>query len=105
MKLSQASRWVSTSLLDSDAIPSFAQRARKWRVTRARMAQMMKLTHLAPDPQEGLLFLPRTVSGRAGITARDLRAISADVDWGRQDAMAECLTSGTTGLTACPIPF
>ncbi len=83
-------------LLASGAVGSMTELARRYRVTRARMSQIMNLNHLAPEIQEGLLFLPRTATGRARITERDLRAISAEVDWGRQCAMAECLTSGTT---------
>jgi len=33
-------------------------------VTRARITQIMKLLNLAPDIQEEILFLPRTVKGR-----------------------------------------
>jgi hypothetical protein len=48
----------------------------------------MNLLHLAPEVQETLLFLPRTVAGRAGITERDLRTVVAEVDRGRQRHVA-----------------
>ncbi len=83
-------------LLASVVVGSLAELARKSRVTRARMTQIMALNRLAPELHEALLFLPRTVSGRVPVTERDLRAISAEVDWGRQRAMAACFTSGTT---------
>ncbi len=50
----------------------------------ARITQIMNPNHLAPDLQERLLFLLRTVSGRAVLTERELRAVAAEVDWGRQ---------------------
>ena len=71
-------------LLASGAVGSLAELARSMQVTRARMTQINALNHLAPDLQERLLFLPRTVSGRAGNTERDLRAVAAEVGWGRQ---------------------
>ena len=71
----------------SGAVGSLAELARLMRVTRARITQIMILNHLAPEIQEALLFLPRTVSGRAVLTERDLRAVAAEVDWGRQREM------------------
>jgi len=47
----------------------------------------MNVTRLAPGIQEALLFLPRTVAGRAPVTERDLRAVAAEVEWGRQKEM------------------
>ena len=41
---------------------------------------MMSLLQLAPDIQEGLLFLPPVTSGKESITEPDLRAIVAEED-------------------------
>ena len=75
-------------LIQSGAVSSYSELAPLGGVTRARMTQIMALNRLAADLQERLLFLPRTVSGRAGITERDLRAFVAEVDWARQREMA-----------------
>jgi hypothetical protein len=44
----------------------------------------MNLLHLAPDIQEGLLFLPPTVRGRDPIILADLQPIAAAFDWRKQ---------------------
>ena len=74
-------------LQTSGAAGSLAELARSMRVTSARMTQIMNLNHLAPEFQEALLFLPRTVAGRAPVTERELRAVAAELDWGRQEEM------------------
>ena len=61
--------------------------ARLVHVTQPRMTQIMNLLHLAPDIQEELLFLPRVTAGRDRITERDLRPVTAAVDWVRQRRM------------------
>jgi hypothetical protein len=65
-------------------VPDYATLARLGQVTRARMSQIMDLVYLAPDIQEEILFLPRTVKGRDPITEHDLRPIAAIVDWHAQ---------------------
>ena len=77
-------------------VSSMAELAQSMRVTRARMTRIMNLNHLAPEIQEALLFLPRTVSRQAGITERDLRAVAAEVESGRQRARASGKRSLTT---------
>ena len=62
----------------------YADLSRVERVSRPRMTQIMNLLLLAPDIQEEILFLPRTVCGRAVVTERALRAIVAEPEWGRQ---------------------
>lgn len=61
-----------------------ADLARLGQVSRARVTQIMNLLHLAPDIQEAILFLPRVAEGRDPISERDLRPITAEVDWDRQ---------------------
>ena len=67
-------------LLRSRTIRDYAELARLGRVTRARMTQIMKLLHLAPDIQEQILFLPVI----KGLNERNLRPLVAWVDWGEQ---------------------
>ncbi len=69
----------------------YASIARLGFVTRARMTQIMALLNLAPDIQEQLLFLPRTVRGRDPITERDLRPFTRVLDWNRQREMWRAL--------------
>ena len=71
-------------LLGHGEAPGYAALARVGQVTRARMSQIMGLNHLAPDIQEEILFLPRTVQGRDPVTEHDLRPIVSLLDWGEQ---------------------
>jgi hypothetical protein len=71
-------------LVRSGAVKDYAELARLGHVTRARVSQIMNLLNLAPDFQELLLFLPRTVRGRAPIILRDLQPIASTPDWKRQ---------------------
>jgi hypothetical protein len=74
-------------LVQSGEVDDYAELARLGRVTKARMSQIMGLLQLAPDVQEEVLFLPAATSGRDSVTERQLRAIVAEVDWGRQRGM------------------
>ncbi|HQI27050.1 MAG TPA: hypothetical protein PLT20_03115, partial [Sedimentisphaerales bacterium] len=58
-------------------VRDYADLARLGYVTRARITQIMNLLNLAPDIQEEILFLPRTVKGRDPIRERDVRPIAA----------------------------
>ena len=73
-------------LLRRGDVPDYATLARLGQVTRARMSQIMDLLYLAPDTQEEILFLPRTVQGRAPVVERDLRPIVSLLDWEEQRA-------------------
>jgi hypothetical protein len=53
-------------------------------VTRARVSQIMNLVNLAPDIQEAVLFLPRTVKGRDALHLRQLQPIASAMDWRTQ---------------------
>jgi hypothetical protein len=72
------------SLVQRGEIQDYADIARLGLVTRARMTQIMNLLNLAPDIQEEILFLPRTLKGYDPISERDLRPIAAIMDWARQ---------------------
>ena len=71
-------------LLRDGTVADQAELARLGNVTRARVTQIMNLLHLAPDIQEALLFLPRVERGRDPVTERELRAVVAEAEWGRQ---------------------
>lgn len=73
-------------LVKSGAVKDYAELARLGKVTRARMTQVMNLLMLAPDLQEQLLFLPKTLSGRDPIKLLDLQPVAAELNWRRQRA-------------------
>jgi hypothetical protein len=58
--------------------------ARLVHVTQPRMTQIMNLNHLAPDIQEGLLFLPSVGRGRETLRERMLRLVVAERTWSAQ---------------------
>jgi len=70
--------------LQAGRLKDLADIARLSGITRARATQIMNLLHLAPDIQEKILFLPRTVEGRASITERALRDATSLLDWSAQ---------------------
>lgn len=70
-------------LLREKKIRDYAELARRGRVTRARMTQIMKLLHLAPDIQEQILFLQPI----SGLNERNLRRIVSRIDWNEQRRM------------------
>ena len=61
-----------------------AQLARYGHVTRARLTQIMNLRLLAPDIQEQILHLPRTVKDRAAIKYDDVAPLIQIPNWQRQ---------------------
>jgi hypothetical protein len=70
-------------LVREETIQDYAELARRGRVTRARMTQIMKLLDLAPDLQKQILFLPES----KGINERNLRPITGEIDWHKQRRM------------------
>jgi hypothetical protein len=75
-------------LVQEKKIRNCAELAHRGRVTRARMTQIMKLLHLAPDIQEQILFLPPI----KGLNDRNLRPIVHRVDWDEQRRMFQKYT-------------
>lgn len=67
-------------LVRQQKVPDYAEAARRGRVTRARMTQILRLLDLASDLQEQILFLP---SGHK-LKERHLRPIVKCIDWGEQ---------------------
>jgi len=74
--------------LRDETMRDYAELAQFGRVTRARMTQIMKLLHLAPDIQEQLLFLPLI----QGLNERNLRTIVSQIEWSEQRRMFQKIT-------------
>ena len=73
-------------------IASYAEVAELGHVSRARVSQILNLLNLAPDIQEAILFLPRTVRGRDPLILRTLQPLASTSDWRRQRMLWEQLT-------------
>jgi hypothetical protein len=71
-------------LIRSGQVTGYAELARLGHVSRARLSQIASLLGLAPDLQEEILFLPRTLRGRDPIQLRHLLPIAAIPDWRKQ---------------------
>jgi hypothetical protein len=87
-------------LVNDGTVRDYADLARRGHVTRARMTQIMKLLHLAPDIQEQILFLPPV----DGLNERNLRSIVRQTDWTVQRRMFHQITVGLE-LRKCRAPF
>lgn len=70
-------------LVNDGTIRDYADLARRGHVTRARITQIMKLLHLAPDIQEQILFLPPINR----LNERNLRPIVRLIRWDEQRTM------------------
>ena len=68
----------SGKVANQSALAEYAQ------ITPARLTQILTLLNLAPDIQEEILFLPRTVKGRGEVKERDVRRIAMKQVWGAQ---------------------
>jgi hypothetical protein len=73
--------------LRAGQVSDYTRLAELGHVTRPRISQIMNLLNLAPDIQEQILFLPRTLSGRDPIHLRQLQPIAAAPDWQKQRRM------------------
>ncbi len=65
-------------------IKDFSGLARLGCLTRARVSQVMKLVWLAPDIQQEILSLPRTLAGRFPISEVAARRIANEPLWREQ---------------------
>jgi hypothetical protein len=74
-------------LIRTGVIRDHADIARLGGVSKARVSQVMALLDLCPAIQEAILSLPRTLYGRDPITERQLRPITATLDWDEQRAL------------------
>lgn len=73
--------------IESGEILSQAEAARRLGLTRARLSQILDLTNLAPDVQEGILFL-EAIDGREPLTERSLRGALRFTAWDEQRTRA-----------------
>ena len=79
------------AFVQTGAVADHTDLARLAGVTRQRMSQIMNLLLLAPDIQEEIVDLPRTLSGRDEVTERHLRAVVVEPLWARQRALWRAL--------------
>ena len=78
-------------LIKAGEVVDQADLARMGNVSRARVTQIMNLLQLAPEIQEAILFLPRTVKGRDPIREIMVRPLAAEPDWRKQRRLWKCL--------------
>ena len=78
-------------LIKAGEVADQAELARLGNVSRARVTQIMNLLQLAPDIQQAILFLPRTVNAHDPIREIMLRPIAAEPDWRKQRRLWKCL--------------
>lgn len=89
-------------LLAEGVARDYADLARLGGVTRAGLTQIMNLTLLAPDIQEAMLFLPRTLHGRDPLQEPHLRPITLVPDWRKQRKLWRALAAAAgVGCVAC----
>ena len=83
-------------MIDLGEIQDYVDVARLGYITRARASQIMNLTLLAPDIQEGILFNEQAIPAGLQLSERDLRSVSKLIDWRDQrkrlSAVLECLS-------------
>jgi len=72
------------SLVREGKVSDYTSLAAIGHLSKPRVTQIMNLTNLAPEIQETLLFLPKTMLGPDPITERQMRPVAAAVDWERQ---------------------
>ncbi|NND98820.1 MAG: hypothetical protein HKN47_15985 [Pirellulaceae bacterium] len=77
----------SRDLVRDGVVINQSELAHYGQISTTRMSQIMWLDNLAPDIQEQILALPRTVQGRDTIQERDVRPIAKTHDWARQRKM------------------
>jgi hypothetical protein len=80
-------------LIRSGQVTGYAELAHLGHVSRARLSQIVSLLCLAPNIQEEILFLPRTLNGRDPIQLRHLLPIAVLPDWRKQKTRWKALSS------------
>ena len=70
-------------LIRHGIVRDYADLARLGCVSRARVSQVMDLLNLAPDIQEEILLLTRSLGGNE-VSERAARIVSKSLDWGSQ---------------------
>lgn len=74
-------------LIRDGVIINQSELAHYGQISTTRMTQIMWLDNLAPDIQEEILGLPRTVRGRDAVLEKDVRPIAKTHDWRTQRMM------------------
>ena len=83
-------------LIRTGAIRDYAEVARRGRVTRARVTQIMKLMDLAPDVQETILLLPPSTP----LKEKNLRRITCTISWREQRQLFQELAISEASASA-----
>ena len=78
-------------LIGEGEIRNYRALAEVGQISRARLTQIMRLTELAPNIQEELLFLPKTLAGPDRVTEKGLRKVVRSIDWEHQKRLFEAL--------------
>ncbi|MCA9137390.1 MAG: hypothetical protein KDB00_11545 [Planctomycetales bacterium] len=81
-------------LIRDGVIINQSELAHYGQISTTRMTQIMWLDNLAPDIQEEILDLPRTVKGRDAILEKQVRPIAKKHDWTDQRKMWAELRDG-----------
>jgi hypothetical protein len=68
-------------LLQDGALASYREIADLGHVTKARASQIMALVNLAPNIQEAILDLPKTIHGRDPLVLREVLPVAITLDW------------------------
>jgi hypothetical protein len=71
-------------LIRDGVVADQAELARLGYVSRARITQIMNLLQLAPDIQEEILMLPRSLESRDVVSEHELRQVAAETSWAEQ---------------------
>ena len=86
-------------MLASGEVADQAELAELGHVSRARVTQILNLVHLAPDIQEGILFLPYVRYGDDRLTERHLRPVAALLKWRAQRRLWTTLVERANSLS------
>lgn len=82
-------RWLALvlhvdELVASGQIADYAEVARRYGISRARVSQLMNLSLLATDIQEQILQWPRQERARDRIPLQQVQSIALESDWAKQ---------------------
>ncbi|MGA2212553.1 MAG: hypothetical protein ABSH31_04700 [Bryobacteraceae bacterium] len=83
-------------LVPEGEVRNYRELAEAGQISRASMSQIMHLSDLAPEIQEELLFLPKTVAGWIDFTEKSLRQVARSVDWEWQKKQFRALGKQTS---------
>ncbi len=81
-------------LLEAGAVNNRAEIARMYKLSRARVTQIMDLLYLAPEIQEEILLLEGKGRGDFDVTERAMRQITQSQSWSKQCELWRRLRDG-----------